>query len=459
MKIDLKLVITLSVLAVIAAYVYFYEIRGEEERLELEERAKKILTLEKDDIQSLKVKNGNGLFLLEKVEGEEGEEEWMLRHPIETKADPSAVNDILWELEELEAERTLEGEMLDLHAYGLDPPKIDLEIGSGSGAKEFLRIGEKYRGSLLYLTGGGAEGVVLSRSDIDSNADLDLYGFRYKKLTDYDWDKLIGIDLDEAGKPRYKLRYEEGRWNLIAPVSEEASKDEIYDIRDTLQDLKALRFVSERPDNPAEYGLDKPAYRLTLLLEDGKTQTVAIGAKADYKGEEEHEGEEHLYARAGHGRPVVVISAKDLEKILVEPEALREKRICTVSRWDIKGLKVSHGGTAYELQKIEGNWFLGKDGQKKADEEKVDAILDALADLEFVRFINAPADPGKLGFTNPALRVAIIDEEGKSAQTFVVGKDLACGDRVALRRGKVAGEEAPEDESGEPSDSIEKSVY
>jgi hypothetical protein len=436
MKIDLKLVITFVVLIVLAAVVYLIEIRGGKESAEAEREAKKILTIDKDNVLSLRVKNEKGTFFFQR--GQEEEERWFLRNPVETEAARSSVNDILWDLVDLELERKLEGKGLDLSSYGLDPPKIEVEVKEEDRSIVTLRIGEKYRGSLLYVQNAGENGVYITKSEIDSHANLDLYGFRNKKMSDYEWDSLIGMDLSEKGEPRYKLRYEGDRWNLIAPVQAEADSSDVNGIKDAVQDLKALEFVSEEPRDLEEYGLESPEYELTLLLEEGASQTLSFGKRAEYTRNEETDPKGYLFARSGRDGPVVVLGRGGIEEILADPDDLRERRLTTATRWDIVEIAVSLNGTHYELHKIEGNWFLDGRGEKPADEEKVDDILDALMDAHFVKFLDPPYKPERYGFTIPSFVVEIKTEEEEEI-ILTAGKEVAPLGHVFLKRNDQAG--------------------
>src|SRR3990172_2919881 len=81
-----KLLIYLSILVALAAYVYFVEIKHKQEQQAIEEKAAKMVHLEKDKIVAVELLSRDK----EKIELRKPSDTWILTSPIKTKADESA---------------------------------------------------------------------------------------------------------------------------------------------------------------------------------------------------------------------------------------------------------------------------------------------------------------------------------------------------------------------------------
>ncbi len=82
-----KLLIYLGILVALAAYVYFVEIKQKQEKQATEEKAAKIVQLEKDQIVAVDLQSRDK----EKIELKKPSDTWVLTSPIKTKADVAAV--------------------------------------------------------------------------------------------------------------------------------------------------------------------------------------------------------------------------------------------------------------------------------------------------------------------------------------------------------------------------------
>lgn len=73
---------------------------------------------------------------------------------------------------------------------------------------------------------------------------------------------------------------EDDTWHLKDDTETALVQDTIENIADTVSDVQAERQI-EDPDSLESYGLDSPAYTITVTGEDGTTETIYIGDGAD----------------------------------------------------------------------------------------------------------------------------------------------------------------------------------
>lgn len=131
--------ILIAILAILAGYVYFFEIKREAPAQQ--EPAQVILDLNPDDIISLAVAWGDGDPVLRLARGEG--EAWRVEMPAEDAADHIRVSNSVASLARLEAMRLLEERPADLSVYGLHAPAWKFLIGTREGGEETLWVGDQ----------------------------------------------------------------------------------------------------------------------------------------------------------------------------------------------------------------------------------------------------------------------------------------------------------------------------
>ena len=105
----------------LAAYVYFYEIKGEKKREEAEEKAKKLFQFEEKDIAQIDLKNPEGVLSLQK-----DKDSWKMLKPVEAKADKSTCDSLAGDIVNVKVDRTIEEPNINWKNFGLDPAAIRL---------------------------------------------------------------------------------------------------------------------------------------------------------------------------------------------------------------------------------------------------------------------------------------------------------------------------------------------
>ena len=90
-------------------------------------------------------------------------------------------------------------------------------------------------------------------------------------------------------------------------------QDTIENIADTVSDVQAERQI-EDPDSLESYGLDSPAYTITVTGEDGTTETIYIGNGAD----------SDYYMTAGDKENVYTVSSSLPNVLEMNTENLKE---------------------------------------------------------------------------------------------------------------------------------------
>ncbi|MFB0535160.1 MAG: DUF4340 domain-containing protein [Anaerolineae bacterium] len=149
--------ILVVIFALLAGYVYFFEMKKAEEG-EQEEGPKTthVFDLVADDVVELTVKGPEGTTRLSR----EGQP-WKIEEPIQEEADDVRINSLVNRLARLTASRTLT-ETGDLATYGLAEPQLTAELETKDNQVETLLAGDKNpQGSSYYVQKEGDENVYL----------------------------------------------------------------------------------------------------------------------------------------------------------------------------------------------------------------------------------------------------------------------------------------------------------
>lgn len=346
-------------------------------------------------------------------------------------ADDTAIADWLRELRETRAEafEPIEG---DAPGHGLGSPAATLTItrsDAENGETEVLRLGA--------IT---AEGAWLRRGDepVAVRADARVaellratpLRFRARDLVDEEAADARAITIARGGSEERAVRTDGGDWRLEAPIEAEADRVVVREVARQLAELRAERFVAERP--APEHGLGAP--RLTVSVrfqesdeeeDEATTVTLRVGAEAEDGG---------AYAQLAGEDAVFVITRGALEGL---DRPLVSLDLLTVEASTVRSLRIEREGrTVAELRREDGRWMTAEGAA--ADADRTQQLLDRLGTLRAAGVVRYGTPDAALGLDPPATRVTVTREDGSFS--IDVGADQGQGDDayVPVRRSDIA---------------------
>jgi len=271
--------ILLLVAALLGAFVYFYEIRGGQQRQAAEEREKRLFAeLDPEAIDWLVLTTSDG----QRVRAERREGSWRLVEPLEAPGDAFALNGIASALAELSSEASYPDPQ-PLEVYGLADAAHDVRFGSGE-TEHALRTGD------AAPMGGNHYAMIVGEPTVYTVASWRTNALR-KRLDDLRDKRILSFDANAverlvASWPQGRvalLRGKEG-WRLTAPVEAAADAEVVENLLSDLSFLRAEGFEDE-PTPDAESGLESPAFRVELQLApaeegaEGRRLELSIGSR------------------------------------------------------------------------------------------------------------------------------------------------------------------------------------
>ena len=220
-------------------YIYFFEHRKAQEDKEREEAAKKVFSIDWEDLTGLRVEDSFGTFLMEKTRKGEEEapgagsgvqgQEWRLLEPVKTDGDDTVLNGLVNTLKDLEIAQVVSEAPESLEPFGLKEPaiKIGIETASGGQKPALLLVGDKSPvGQNSYAMKEGEGKVLLLSSYLDTQFDKSPFGLRRKTMFSFNQNEVAGIGVLRNGQNRFELARQEGKWRLVQPFRSLAAESE-----------------------------------------------------------------------------------------------------------------------------------------------------------------------------------------------------------------------------------------
>ncbi|HVG06578.1 MAG TPA: DUF4340 domain-containing protein [Thermoanaerobaculia bacterium] len=418
------LLVLLVLVAGLGTFIWFYEreLPSSEERAKLEKR---VLQVEKEDVTAVTLQSESGTVRMEKVklpapakqEEKKDEEEidttpeteWLLRQPLQARADAFAVDGLLDALANLEQTRVLDD--VDARQAGLDKPRatVRLKTGEGSEGETILKIGaaDPMGGSTLAGIEGRKGAFVVSDS-ILNEIRKEPGDWRDRQMYRGDRDQVQRITLSSG----VVLVPRGDSFRLERPVADRADREKVDDLFAELSGLTAERFVN-RPLGP-------PRAVVEVAFKQGPPVRIEVGAPVAVQEETPVESPTAPPVQARVGNQVFEARTR-LAEIAARPAA--EWRSQTLSGFDVfqvESATVQDEQGKLTLQRAEPDW---KRGEETISYLPVSDFLFALVQARAERLLL----PGELGISGkPALTVTL---KGKDAgeETLTLYPPVAAG--------------------------------
>ncbi len=381
-RVLLKTALALVVAGALWTFIYQYEFIGEQAREEALAAEKKVFMHDFDDVSGLEITSGSMELSLLKESGD-----WRIKAPLETRADPDKVRAILSDLEYLEISEQFEevGEE-ELGGFNLVEPAATVTLRlSGAEEQAALSIGDKapVRGGYYALRPDSRKVLVVSGSLGDLLA-ANPESLRYRKLVGADLHRVRRLSIVK-GDSRLSVTRVDDDWRLEEPFSFPADGSKIGELWRELQGVEAEAFESEQPsiEELVDLGLSPP--RLSLRVEEQEEAdplTLEFGPSGLAR-----RSDMTAVMRIGTG------ALEKLEQVVSNVRELRDARVAPFDRFRLSGIEIRRAGSTILLEKDErSRWRWGSLDGAEVQSEKVNALLDAVEELEGVDFIDSPPD-------------------------------------------------------------------
>jgi len=429
----------LLVLAGLGSYIWFVE-RKHEPTPDNAKPKETVLAVDKAKAKAITLTSAGGEAIRLVKEGGS----WKMAAPMAGPADGSTVEGLLASLEKLEADEVVVETTANPAEYGLASPSRTVAVVV-EGVKDPLTVqfGAKAPdGGAVYARTPSSPKVYAVASWVESSFDKKPFDLRDRDLLHVKRDDVRQLEVTGPEGSYALARTDAGDWAFTKPLGTRAGRWSVDGLLGTVENLRMESVAAEDEKDPKEiarFGLAPPARTVSLVLKDGSTRTLQIGAAAPEpaaaappapapakKGEKPKPPEKpkpsKYYARqAGTGLVAVVPAAlaDDLAKGMGE---LRAKRLLEVATYETEGFEVASGGAKKTYAKAttkdkdgldKTQWKRTAPDKKDLDTAKVEDALFKMGGVEVQEFVDQPKDAAAYGLDAPVLRV-VVKAKGES---------------------------------------------
>lgn len=350
---------------------------------------------------------------------------WDVIDPVHWKANPFAVQQLLFQLRALTWESRFPVKSLpqagqSLESYDLQDPPLQIHLENGSSAVD-LNFGSPTEiGNRLYtLSPDGDYVLVISRGlrdtlqhDLSTFLDSRVFGMGMEES------RVIQIQDRSASNIRVRMERKAEGWRFVSPIEAEADTDRVRALLADWQTLEGREFRRSTADS-GEWGQEE----LLLTVEGLNTRETLSFAP---------QGEDNAYylARMEGYDTIFEVEREQVEELRNVQEALREKRVLNKYADEWTSLEIRHGELSTTLQQLEsGAWQVlntDQDGElqtRPADLELIGKVRILMRDMEAVRFVSdAPSETDivRFGLDAPQ-RIVILRKADGTTVEFSIG--------------------------------------
>ncbi len=374
-----------------------------------------------EDATRLELTHGGKAIVLTK-----GKDKWKLIKPVNASAEPAKVTELLEELSRLEARGPDINDKPDLKKAKLDPPSdavtvtVEEETKTADGAKskrtrtvKFLLGKRDTENKKLLVRVDGWPRVNAVKDDLLKLVERPATAYRGRTIFDLQPADIKWVEVErDGGKEEYTLQQTPEVWQLTVPVKAPADTGKTADMVRDICRLNALEYVNDKPSDEdlKNYGLDQPALRVRLKLEDKlkAPQTLLVG--------KQQAGKTAYYAKlAARSEPAVFTISKELHDALDRPSlAYRPTRLWQVDQKNVKAVDIRRQEEPeYSLHREEKTWKLAGPFDAAVAASQVEPLLAQLATLRCERYESHESkELARYGLDKPFLRL-VVREAGK----------------------------------------------
>ena len=378
----------------------------------------------RDVATKIEIKRGGKTVVLEKV----APQVWRMRKPLDARADRSKILGILDTLKDLKTEAVVELESTkpeELDKFGLKTPRVEATVWLQNGQSHSFAIGAERKGQKTwekrtYLRLKDASRLLVVDNDIAEKLDKDPDDFRDKHVFDAHRDPEHATALKVVrGQKTIELKKEKRTWRLLAPVQDRADNSKVASLLTKARNLEAEKFIADKKEKLADYGLDKPQLVCVVTDRDGKPMKLLVGAKAE-------DAEDQFYACRDEEPFIFTIKKDFLDDFDLKVEDVRNRKVADFDEDDIRKIEIARGDQVWTLTRKSASedWKLVKPREAKAEDLDVDDFLKKIGRLRVQRWVDDPKDKAHELLAKPDFTITLARSEDDKEPIVLLASKL-----------------------------------
>ncbi|MGR3173589.1 MAG: DUF4340 domain-containing protein [Candidatus Scalindua sp.] len=439
-------IILLIIAAIGAAYIFLYD-RKQFRTDEWVQRQQMALPDYKvDQINKIELKREKGSIVLESTDNVR----WKILQPLQLRADRAEVKDILSQFEFLRKVGTIkesETENFNLKDYGLDKPQIVVNLWmkksailkgteetTGAESKYTIIVGDRLAAgqNTVYINIEGSKDVIVVAAKFLEKIDKDINELRNKWAFEYDINAVERIRIQSDSKEPIVCSRADQHWWVTQPVSDRGDTARIRDILNELKNIKIAKadFVSDKEEDIAKYGLDKPRLTINIGSIDGEEQSLLLG----------HSLDDRIYAKRDDESSIFFVHDVLLSDLDLEANDLRDKQLLrfdSIGTYGIEKVELKYPDTTLTMVKTKQyDWMITSPIEILADRDTVREFVEKIKDLQIQLYEDdSGEDFDKYGLGDSCIEVSVFRKIGEGETVkFMIGDSDPDGGLCYVRK-------------------------
>ena len=400
-----RLLIALFILVGLAAAVWYSEKHPPQPKSDI--KTEKVISVAEDQLRRIQITRPSGDPLaLEK--GEDGK--WRITQPKAYKADESSASSMVSNLTSLNADQVVAEKNTDWKTYGLESPRLNIQVSLKDGKQIKLALGDDApTSSGVYARLEGDARLFTIPSYVKSSLDKTASDLRDKRILPFDSEKVSRVAV--ATKERSLEFGKAGTaWQIVKPRPLRADNFAVDDLVRSVRDANFDSILDESEKPPAKYSFSSP-FATFEAVDAGGVHTLTIGKDKDNT----------YYARTTAMPGVFKITSTVAEGLNKKPDDLRNKKLFDFGWSDLQKLEVRDGEVRLTIEKKGDKWIRYGAGNKELPSDKVQSLIDNLRNLSAKSF---PADEAsaqaKYGLNKPIAEAKVTSDDGKRVERVLL---------------------------------------
>lgn len=392
--------VLLAVVLAMAAFILLFE-RETPSTRERDERARRALQVVANRVSYLKFETTNLV-----VECAREGNAWMIVRPVRARADAAEIGRILAGLEGLPRGEVItlseqKARKLSPAQYGLEPPRARITLGDSLHHRTIQVGGDALLGGSVYLRDEAHDDIVATETNLFSFLPRAVSDVRERRLFAGSPDKVQRLEISGPAGFLQVVNLGGGRWSLQQPLAARASPMAVQDVLEALFDLRVEEFVADGGADLVAYGLDEPSLKVGVWSREKEGEATLLF------GDPAGPSNTLAYAKLAAGDSIYAVPTGILARLRAGVEDFRDRRLLTLSQYDIGYVRIEEGEKALELRKGAGDaWQVTEPKQWPADARQAKDLVNAWASARIVGFVDeAPTNLESVGLEPPARSV------------------------------------------------------
>lgn len=446
----------------LGAWVYFYEIQGEEGRQQAADAEKQLFTLKTEQVTHVELENSHGKFLFEKVSPLPSSTTagaaastptptpatadaaapmknslvptsvWKLTQPAEVPADARSVEDALYALTALRYTKVVQEKATDLTPFGLATPLVKFTFQTPEGSQTLLVGDEAPFGAGRYIATASASKsadgtkVYVSSYPLTDRLDKDLLGWRDRRILTFTIADVKRLQVIPPEGPGLDLSRDGDHWVSAHDAGFSLDSAAVDALLYDLQGMQTQTFTGQT--DVTLFGLNAPILKVRVEVGDSRTEhSVLLGPGY---GEDKK-----IPVIKAEGDEIRLLDSGIIGKLNKTPIDLRDTRVLSIKRFNLEQLTASLENQTLTARRANEAWTMEGSLKDKVKPADVDVILDDLVALRGESFVDGvtPASLATYGMDKPAITLTLQEKDAKPVTIDISNAGDAAAPDVYVR--------------------------